>query len=32
VKQLDEINNYSGLEGFQTTPDFEALFSLFEGK
>ncbi len=32
VKQLDEIKNYSGLEGFKTTPDFKALFSLFQGK
>jgi uncharacterized protein (TIGR00661 family) len=32
VKQLDEINNYTGLEGFKTTPDFKNLFSLFEGK
>ena len=32
VKQLDEINDYSGLEVFKTTLDFKALFSLFEGK
>jgi uncharacterized protein (TIGR00661 family) len=32
LKQLDEIDSYSGLEDFKTTPDFKALFSLFEGK
>ena len=32
LKQLDEIDSYSGLEDFKTTPDFNALFSLFEGK
>jgi uncharacterized protein (TIGR00661 family) len=32
LKQLDEINNYRGLEDFKTTTDYQALFSLFESK
>jgi len=32
MKQLDEIQSYSGLNSFKTTYNFKTLFSLFEGK